>query len=38
MSQSSYFESRLDLGTLEGIEEGNRNLGKRLDWRNWDET
>ena len=38
MSQSSYFESRpyqVILGELEG-ETGN--LGKRLEWRDRDET
>ena len=38
MSQSSYFEPRLDpviLGELEG-EMGN--LGKHLEWRDRDET
>jgi len=35
MSQSSYFKSRIDMGTLQG-ETGN--FGKRLEWRDRDET
>ena len=38
VSQSSYFKSRPDLVTLGELEGEARNLGKRLDWRDWDET
>ena len=37
MSQSSYFKSRPDPVTLGGV-LGETNLGKRLEWRDWDET
>ena len=41
MSQSSYFKFRPDMLTLGGggdLEGEIGNLGKRLEWRNWDET
>ena len=38
MSQSSYFKSRTDLVTLGKLEGETRNLGKRLEWRDQDET
>ena len=39
MSQSSYFKSRPDLVTLRGVwGGGTENDGKRLVWRDRDET
>ena len=38
MSQSSYFKSSPDQMTLGGVGGGTRNLGKRLEWRDRDET
>ena len=34
MSQMLHFRLELD----PGLEEGNKNLGKRLEWRDQDET
>ena len=38
MSQSSYFKYQQDLVKSEGVGEETRNLGQRLEWRDWDET
>ena len=38
MSQSSYFKSRPDLVKLGGVGEETGDLGKRLEWRDQEET
>ena len=38
VSQSFYFESRLNPVTLGEIEGGAENLGKCLEWRDRDKT
>ena len=38
MSESSYFESRLDPVTMGDLEGETGDLGKRLEWRDRDET
>ena len=38
MSQNSYFKSRPDLVTLGEVDGGTINLGKRLEWRDRNET
>ena len=38
VSQSSYFKSRKVLVTLGELEEETSNFGKRLEWRDRDET
>ena len=38
VSQSTCFKSRLDPVTLGEIEGGTQNLGKRLEWKDRDET
>ena len=38
MLQSSYFKSRPDPVTLGESEEETRNLGKRVEWRDRDDT
>ena len=38
MSQMLHFSTRIGSGGHRGLEEGNRNLGKRLEWRDRDET
>ena len=39
LSQSSYFKYRPDLMTLGGVGGGEtKNLGKRVEWRDRDET
>ena len=38
MSQSSFFKSQPDMVTLGKLEGETRNLGKRLEWRDLDET
>ena len=37
VTQISYFKSRPDLVSLEGV-GGAGNLGKRLEWKDQDET
>ena len=38
VSQSYYFKFRLDPVTLGELKGGTRNLRKRLEWRDRDET
>ena len=38
MCQSSYFQSSPDLLTVGGVGGETGNLGKRLEWRNQDNT
>ena len=38
VSQNSYFKSRPDLVTLGEVDGGTINLGKRLEWRDRNET
>ena len=38
MSQISCYKSQQDLVTLGGVGGEIRNVGKRLEWRDWDET
>ena len=38
VTQTSYSKSRPDPVSLRGFGGGTGNLGKHLDWRDWDET